>query len=56
MPNQELASVLDRIARDLAARPDAIVALTPEFAARIEALTVGVIVDPDEPIEGDVAL
>ncbi|WP_158925212.1 type II toxin-antitoxin system PrlF family antitoxin [Acidisphaera sp. S103] len=42
--------------RDIAARPEALVPLTPELAARMTAATQGVAADPDAPIEGDVAL
>jgi antitoxin PrlF len=51
-----LAPFLDLLARDLATRPGAIAALTPELVARMTAATEGVPVDPEEPIEGDVAL
>lgn len=51
-----LAPFLDLIARDMAARPEALVALSPGLAARIRSLTGGLVVHPDEPIEGDVAL
>lgn len=51
-----LAPFLALIERDLAARPTALVALTPDLAARIEAATEGVTADPDAPVEGEVAL
>ena len=51
-----LVPFLDLLARDLASRPEAVAALTPALVARIEALTNGLTVDPDPPIEGDVAL
>lgn len=51
-----LAPFLALLERDLAARPEALVALTPELAARMTAATHGVEVDPDSPIEGEVAL
>jgi len=41
---------------DVATRPEALVSLTPELAARTAAATEGVTVDPDAPIEGEVAL
>ncbi len=45
------------LARDLAARPDGIAALTPELAARIAALTADVQADDLEaPIDGPVDL
>ena len=51
-----LMPFLDLLQRDLVARPEAIVALTPELLGRIAAATEGVSIDPDEPIEGDVSL
>jgi hypothetical protein len=42
--------------RGIAARPQALVPLTPELAARMTAATEGVDSDPDAPIEGDAAL
>jgi antitoxin PrlF len=51
-----LMPFLDLLQRDFETRPEAIVALTPELAARIAAATEGVSIDPDEPIEGDVSL
>lgn len=51
-----LAPFLALLERDIAARPEALVALTPELAARMMAATEGVEADPDSPIEGDVAL
>jgi antitoxin PrlF len=51
-----LAPFLDLLARSIAAQPEALVALTPAFAARLEAATEGVMADLDAPIEGDVAL
>ena len=51
-----LAPFLALLERDIAARPQALVPLTPELAARITAATEGVDSDPDAPIEGDVAL
>ncbi len=51
-----IVSFLALIERDLAARPEALVALTPGLASRIAAATEGVVADPDEPIEGEVAL
>jgi antitoxin PrlF len=41
---------------DIAGRPDALVSLTPDLAARMAAATEGAAVDPDAPIEGEVAL
>ncbi len=51
-----LAPFLALLERDIAARPEALVPLMPELAARMTAATEGVAVDPDAPIEGEVAL
>lgn len=51
-----LAPFLDLLARDIAARPEALAALTPALAERMASLTEGVAADADTPIEGDVAL
>jgi antitoxin PrlF len=51
-----LAPFLDFLARDIAGRPEALAGLTPTLVAQLQALTEGVVVDLDEPIEGDVAL
>jgi hypothetical protein len=51
-----LGAFLDRLARDIAARPGAAVPLDEAFFARIDALTGGVAADPDEPIEGEAGL
>jgi antitoxin PrlF len=51
-----LAPFLALLERDIAARPAALVVLTPEMAGRIRAANEGVEVDPDAPIEGEVAL
>jgi antitoxin PrlF len=51
-----LAPFLDLLARDIASRPETLVALPKALLARIERLTAGVTSDPDAPIEGDVAL
>ena len=51
-----LGAFLDFLARDIERRPEAIAALPPALAARIMALTDGMDVDPDEPIEGEVDL
>ncbi len=51
-----LAPFLALLERDIAARPEALSPLTPEMAARMVAATEGVEVDPDAPIEGEVAL
>jgi len=51
-----LAPFLALIERDIAARPEALVPLAPELAARMAAATERAEVDPDAPIEGEVAL
>jgi antitoxin PrlF len=51
-----LAPFLALIERDIAARPEALVPLTPDLADRMTAATEGVEVNPDAPIEGEVAL
>jgi antitoxin PrlF len=49
-------SFLSFLAADIARRPEALVALTPALAERLAALTEGVAVDLDAPIDGDVDL
>lgn len=51
-----LAPFLALLERDVAARPAALVPLTPELAASLTAATEGVQVDLAAPVEGDVAL
>jgi antitoxin PrlF len=51
-----LAPFLALLEGHIAARPEALVPLTPELAARMAAATEGVAADPDPPIEGEVAL
>lgn len=51
-----LVPFLTLLERDIAARPEALVPLTPELAARMTAATEGVEGDPDASIEGEVAL
>jgi antitoxin PrlF len=51
-----LGPFLDLLARDIAARPETLVPLTGELFDRIDAITEGLVVDPDQPIEGDVDL
>ncbi len=51
-----LAPFLTLLERAIAARPAALVPLTAELAARMTAATESVDVDPDAPIEGEVAL
>jgi antitoxin PrlF len=51
-----LAPFLALLERDVAARPEVLAPLTPELAAQMTAATEGVRVDPDAPIEGEVAL
>ena len=47
-----LAPFLTLLERDMAARPEALVLLTPDLAARMAAATEGVNPDPDAPIDG----
>lgn len=47
---------LSFLAEDIRRRPEALAALSPTLAERIGALTKGVKVDLDAPIEGDVDL
>jgi antitoxin PrlF len=51
-----LAPFLVLLERDLAAQPGAVAPLTDALVARIDKLIEGVVVDPEAPIEGDVAL
>jgi antitoxin PrlF len=51
-----LAPFLALIEQDLITRPEAPVALTADLAARMDAATKGVAVDPDAAIDGEVAL
>lgn len=51
-----LAPFLAFLADDLRRRPHAIAPITPEVVRRIESLVRSEPFDPDEPIEGDVAL
>lgn len=44
------------LADDIARRPEAVTALTPALAERLAALTEGVKVDLEAPIDGDVDL
>ena len=48
--------VLALLERDIADRPEALVPLTPELAARMTTATEGVAVDPDAPTKGEVVL
>lgn len=49
-------SFLTFLADDIKRRPEALTALSPALMARIEALTDGIAVDLDAPIDGDVDL
>ena len=49
-------SFLTFLAEDMKRRPEALTAISPAFAERIAALTEGVKVDLDTPIDGDVDL
>jgi antitoxin PrlF len=51
-----LAPFLALLERDVAARPEALVPLTPDLADRMTAATEGVEVNPDAAIEGEAAL
>jgi antitoxin PrlF len=51
-----LAPFLALLARDIAARPEALAPLTAALAGRMRAATDGVEADPDNAIEGDVAV
>jgi antitoxin PrlF len=51
-----LTPFLALLERDITARPEALVPLTPDLVARMTAATEGVEADPDAPIEGEVAL
>ncbi len=51
-----LAPFLALLERDIAARPEALVPFTSELAACMTAATEGVEIDPDTPIDGEVAL
>ena len=47
---------LDFVARDLAKRPEAVSDLPPALLDRVRSLTAGIDVDPDDAIEGEVAI
>ena len=49
-----LGPFLELLARDIAARSEMLVSLTEALFDRIEAITEGVVVEPDEPFEGEV--
>jgi antitoxin PrlF len=51
-----IGSFLEFLGRDIERRPEAVTALSPALVARIAALTAGIHVDPNEAIDGDVAL
>ena len=51
-----LAPFLALLERDIAARPEALVPLTPGLAARMIAATEGVEADPDAAIDGEATL
>ena len=51
-----LAPFLNLLARDMAARPEALAPLTADLADRMRTATEEVQADPDVRIEGDVAL
>jgi antitoxin PrlF len=51
-----IGAFLHFLAKDMEIRPQTIAALSPTLVQRIAELVEGVDVDPDEDIEGDVAL
>jgi antitoxin PrlF len=51
-----IGGFLDFLARDIKDHPERVKAIAPELAARIAVLTGGMDGDPDETIDGDVAL
>lgn len=51
-----LGAFLQFLAADIQHHPDGVGPVSPELRARIEALTEGMQVDLDAPIEGEVAL
>jgi len=51
-----LAAFLGFLAQDIRRHPDQVRPISPEFAARLEALTEGVEVDLDAALEGEVAI
>lgn len=51
-----IGSFLAFLARDIERHPENLKALSPSLVQQIAELTEGVVVDPDEVIEGDVAL
>ncbi len=51
-----IETFLGFLAADLKSHPESVKALSPDLAARIAALSVGIQVNPDDGIDGDVAL
>jgi hypothetical protein len=51
-----LQPFLALLARDIENHPETLIALPPSLTERLQALTAGVTVDPDDPIDGDVGL
>jgi antitoxin PrlF len=51
-----IGGFLDFLARDIKDHPERVKAIAPDLAARIGALTDGMDGNPDEAIDGDVAL
>jgi antitoxin PrlF len=51
-----IGGFLDFLARDIKDHPERVKAIAPDLAARIAALTDGMDGNPDEAIDGDVAL
>lgn len=50
-----MLAFLDLLERDIEEHPERLVPVTRELIDRIRALTAGIPVDLDEPIEGDVS-
>lgn len=51
-----LSLFLKALANDIKAHPEELIVISPELRSRIEELTEDILVDLDEPIEGDVDL
>ncbi|WP_430398057.1 hypothetical protein [Ferrovibrio sp.] len=51
-----MLAFLDFLARDAAVQPQSVQALTPALKERLDVLVAGVDDDPDQAIEGEVAL
>jgi antitoxin PrlF len=51
-----IGAFLDFLAHDMVTHPERLTGLTPDLIARAQALTNGMAVDIDAPIDGDVAI